>query len=117
MVRSDSETNPKTGTFEFLILVILSANLSGFAPCLASGSFRPLTITTASNGDKVAVTSRDSSKSDDLKEHGIMPTKLEVRYEVEIQAVVGNVESIIGLIDILVNNVGYIIQGVMKECR
>lgn len=46
-----------------------------------------------------------------------MPTKLEVRYEVEIQAVVGNVESIIGLIDILVNNVGYIIQGIMKECR
>ncbi|KAF7591607.1 hypothetical protein BBP40_001307 [Aspergillus hancockii] len=82
----------------------------------SSGFGRQLAITAAQNGDQVVATSRDPSKLNDLQDLGIIPTKLDVANEAEIKAVVDNVESTIGPIDILVNNVGYILEGAIEEC-
>ncbi|KAE8325404.1 hypothetical protein BDV39DRAFT_194382 [Aspergillus sergii] len=82
----------------------------------SSGFGRQLAITAAQNGDKVVATSRDPSKLDDLKSLGVIPIKLDVHNETEIQAVIDHVESTIGPIDILVNNIGYILEGAIEEC-
>ncbi|KAE8420633.1 hypothetical protein BDV36DRAFT_306439 [Aspergillus pseudocaelatus] len=82
----------------------------------SSGFGRQLAIAAAQYGDKVVATSRDPSKLDDLKELGVIPTKLEVHNETEIQTVIENVESTIGPIDILINNIGYILEGAIEEC-
>ncbi|KAE8361157.1 hypothetical protein BDV27DRAFT_167156 [Aspergillus caelatus] len=83
----------------------------------SSGFGRQLAIAAAQYGDKVVATSRDPSKLDDLKELGVIPTKLEVHNETEIQTVIENVESTIGPIDILINNIGYILEGAIRVLR
>ena len=83
----------------------------------SSGFGRQLAIAAAQNGDKVVATSRDSTKLDGLRELGIIPTKLEVHKESDTQAVIRNVESTIDPIDILVNNIGYVLEGAIEECR
>ncbi|EIT82827.1 dehydrogenase [Aspergillus oryzae 100-8] len=83
----------------------------------SSGFGRHLAITAAQNGDKVVATSRDPSKLDDLRSLGVIPTKLDIHNETEIQAVIDHVESTIGPIDILVNNIGYILEGAIRILR
>ncbi|KAE8394077.1 hypothetical protein ETB97_003947 [Aspergillus alliaceus] len=82
----------------------------------SSGLGRQIAIAAAQTGDKVVATSRDPSKLNDLQTLGIIPTKLDVSNESEIKSVVDTVESTIGPIDILINNIGYILEGAVEEC-
>jgi NAD(P)-dependent dehydrogenase (short-subunit alcohol dehydrogenase family) len=84
----------------------------------SSGFGRKLAITAAQNKDIVVATSRDPSKLADLASLGVIAKKLDVQAsDTEIKAVIDDVLSTIGPIDILINNAGYILEGGVEECR
>ncbi|KAJ5130445.1 uncharacterized protein N7515_006484 [Penicillium bovifimosum] len=83
----------------------------------SSGFGRELAITAAKNGDTVVATSRDPSKLEALASLGVIAKKLNVQgSDAEVKAVIDDVLSTIGPIDILVNSVGYILEGGIEEC-
>ncbi|KAJ5550985.1 hypothetical protein N7535_001076 [Penicillium sp. DV-2018c] len=83
----------------------------------SSGFGRELAITAAKNGDTVVATSRDPSKLEALAHLGVIAKKLNVQgSDAEVKAVIDDVLSTVGPIDVLVNSVGYILEGGIEEC-
>jgi NAD(P)-dependent dehydrogenase (short-subunit alcohol dehydrogenase family) len=71
-----------------------------------------------SRGDKVAATSRDASKLQELKDLGALTLSLDVNDPDEsIQQTVDQVIKEFGKIDILLNNAGYVLEGGIEEAR
>jgi len=69
-------------------------------------------------GDRVAATSRDSSKLQELKDLGALTLSLDVNDSDEsIQQTVDQVIKEFGKVDILLNNAGYILEGGIEEAR
>ncbi|OKL58024.1 hypothetical protein UA08_06763 [Talaromyces atroroseus] len=67
-------------------------------------------------GDNVVATSRNESKLADLAESGVHTVSLDVNApQKDINAVVAEVISKYGSIDVLVNNAGYILEGGVEE--
>lgn len=85
----------------------------------SSGFGRQIAIAAARLGDTVVAGSRNTSKLEDLKTIGnIIPWYLDVRSsDQEVRACVREIHSIVGRIDVLVNNAGYILEGAIEECR
>jgi NAD(P)-dependent dehydrogenase (short-subunit alcohol dehydrogenase family) len=84
----------------------------------SSGFGRELAIAAANKKDTVVATSRDPSKLADLASLGIIAKKLNVQgSDAEVKAAIDDVLSTVGPIDILVNSVGYILEGSIEECR
>ena len=69
-------------------------------------------------GDKVAATSRDASKLEDLAKLGALTLSLDITGpESSIKSVADRVVKEFKTIDILLNNAGYILEGGIEEAR
>lgn len=69
-------------------------------------------------GDKVAVTTRDATKLQDLEAQGAHTISLDIGGpESEIIQAVDEVVKNYGTIDILLNNAGYVVEGALEEIR
>lgn len=68
-----------------------------------------------SRGYKVYVAARRLSKMDDLKDLGAIPVKMDITKEEEVQAVVNQIETEHGGVDILINNAGFATYGAMED--
>lgn len=84
----------------------------------SSGLGRQLAIAAAQNKDTVVAASRNPAKLADLASQGVIVKKLDVRAsDAEVKAVIDDVLSTVGPIDVLVNNAGYVLEGGVEECR
>ncbi|ELS02823.1 short-chain dehydrogenase of unknown substrate specificity [Xenococcus sp. PCC 7305] len=68
-----------------------------------------------SKGYEVYVAARRLSKMDELKELGAIPVKMDITKEEDIQAVVNQIETENGGVDILINNAGFGMYGAMED--
>jgi len=68
-----------------------------------------------SKGYKVYVVARRLSKMDDLKGLGAIPVQMDITKEEDIQAVINQIETEAGGVDILINNAGFGMYGAMED--
>ena len=66
-------------------------------------------------GYKVYVAARRLSKMDDLKDLGAIPVQMDITNEEDVQAVVNQIETENGGVDILINNAGFATYGAMED--
>ena len=84
----------------------------------SSGFGKELSLALLARGDKVISTARARSlpKLSELKEKGAATLELDVTAPLsELHAVAAKAVAIHGHIDVVVNNAGYIISGVLEE--
>lgn len=92
-----------------------------FIPChtLSSSGFgKELSLALLARGDKVISTARarSLSKLTELKEKGAATLELDVTAPLsELHAVAAKAVAIYGHVDVVVNNAGYLISGVLEE--
>ena len=85
---------------------------------LSSGFGKELSLALLARGDKVISTARARSlpKLTELKEKGAATLELDVTAPLsELHAVAAKAVAIYGHIDVVVNNAGYILTGVLEE--
>ena len=94
------------------------AHQTWFITGISSGIGRHMAEQLLERGDRVAGTSRDAAKLDDLVEkHGerVRPYSLDVTDPAAIRRVVGEAFDALGRIDVLVSNAGYGLFGAIEE--
>jgi NADP-dependent 3-hydroxy acid dehydrogenase YdfG len=86
----------------------------------SSGFGREIALAATNIGDTVVATSRDENKLKGLEQQRpgqIVLHQLDVTGSDEtVQAQVASILGIVGRIDVLVNNAGYILEGAVEEC-
>jgi NADP-dependent 3-hydroxy acid dehydrogenase YdfG len=84
----------------------------------SSGFGQEVAKAALARGDKVVATARNASKLEDLKILGALTLSLDVTdTETEIEKVVAEAIKTYGVIDILLNNAGVILEGAIEEAR
>jgi NADP-dependent 3-hydroxy acid dehydrogenase YdfG len=84
----------------------------------SSGFGKEVAKEALARGDKVVATARNTNKLEDLKILGALTLSLDVTdAEAEIEKVAAEPIKTYGVIDILLNNAGVILEGAVEEAR
>lgn len=81
----------------------------------SSGMGKDFAVALAKEGLIVYAVARRLEQMDDLKEHGIIPVKVDVTIEEDLKSLIELIEKEHGGVDVLINNAGFGMFGAMED--